>query len=71
MDRIKLVLLAFGASLLLGACADMNMGSDEAMEPAAGPTMESDTGMSGSEGGMMDSDDDEGADSDTGGTTPQ
>lgn len=65
MDRIKFVLLAFGLSLGLGACADMNMGGHESMEPAAGSTMDDmdEPGMNESApGDMMDSDDDEGAD---------
>ena len=66
MDKIRYAWMALALGLLLGACADMNMGDDETMEPAAGPTMSDqpdDTGMTESpRGDMMDSDDDEGSD---------
>ena len=75
MDKIKLAILAGGLSLGLGACADM-MGSEEPMmEPAAGPSTmgspDSEPGMTTEPGDdMMDSDDQEGAESGPGGAGP-
>ena len=68
MNKTKLVILASGLSLGLGACADMMGHDDTTMEPAAGPMhqdMGEESGLSESgPGDMMDSDDQEGAGSD-------
>jgi hypothetical protein len=62
MDKLKIVLLAFGLSLIVGACADR--GHDPTMaEPAAGPAgTAEDPGLTRQpDGGTMESDDQEGA----------